>query len=193
MTVLSLRRTKTSIRRILNEIRSTEIQELKSSQTILIKCLKWHNRILVRQTLCFFHVGNKTDEFLNKREMTGASSRTRVSVGIWSGAAKTIQGPLLWHFCRLTGLRVVAAITATVGAVCVPPPLHRRAEPHTRAIHLRYAHKANRTRNGRPTFPLLLNLFISLLILDSNFNVCVKFAFGCLVANDSILTRMSWG
>ncbi|CAH2232544.1 jg22643 [Pararge aegeria aegeria] len=39
--------------------------------------------------------------------MTGELSRTGAGgrVGIWSGAAKTIQGPLLWHFCRLTGLR----------------------------------------------------------------------------------------
>lgn len=46
----------------------------------------------------FFHEGYKTDEFLNKREMTGELSRIRGSVGIWSGAAKTVRGPLLWHF-----------------------------------------------------------------------------------------------
>lgn len=59
----------------------------------------------------------------------------------------------------------------------VPPPAlsaPRRASSHTSVIHLRYAHKTNRPRNGRPTFPLLLNLFISLLILNLNLNVSCK-------------------
>lgn len=125
-------------------------------------------------------MGNKTDEFLNKREMTGELSRTGGRVGIWSGAAKTIQGPLLWHFCRLTGLRGRGHYGTVEGGVewrgkysrsPSPPRPPPRARPAP-VIHLRYAHKANRTRNGRPTFPLLLNLFISLLILDLNFNVC---------------------
>lgn len=115
--------------------------------------------------------------------MTGELSRTGAGgrVGIWSGAAKTIQGPLLWHFCRLTGLRGRGHYArrrvvprrggeGIRGAPRAPPA--PRPRPKHRAIHLRYAHKTNRTCNGRPTFPLLLNLFISLLILDLNFNVC---------------------
>lgn len=77
-------------------------------------------------------------------------------------------------FLSSDGAGVVAAITARGGGGASPAP--RRGPPapcrsaHC-AIHLRYAHKANRARNGRPTFPLLLNLFISLLILHLNFNV----------------------
>lgn len=115
--------------------------------------------------------------------MTGELSRTGAGgrVGIWSGAAKTIQGPLLWHFCRLTGLRGRGHYGAAEGGAAAGRGRHPRRparppaprpRPKHRAIHLRYAHKTNRTCNGRPTFPLLLNLFISLLILDLNFNVC---------------------
>ncbi|KAL4711438.1 hypothetical protein ACJJTC_016192 [Scirpophaga incertulas] len=105
--------------------------------------------------------------------MTGMSSRTGVLVGIWSGCSKNYSGPIIMAFLSSDGAARVAAITERWwGRYAWPAP----PSLHTRAIHLRYAHKANRTRNGRPTFPLLFNLFISLLILNLNFNVCVKFA-----------------
>lgn len=78
-------------------------------------------------------------------------------------------------FLSSDGAGVVAAITTSGGGGASPGPrgLHPLAPCRSAhcAIHLRYAHKANRARNGRPTFPLLLNLFISLLILHLNFNV----------------------
>lgn len=86
-------------------------------------------------------MGNKTDEFLNKREMTGELSRTGGRVGIWSGAAKTIQGPLLWHFCRLTGLRGRGhygtvegrgGVAGKVFAVPFPVPAAAPRSPRTR-------------------------------------------------------------
>lgn len=81
-------------------------------------------------------------------------------------------------FLSSDGAGVVAAITARGGggASLEPRAPHPPAPCRSAhcAIHLRYAHKANRARNGRPTFPLLLNLFISLLILHLNFNVLLE-------------------
>lgn len=99
--------------------------------------------------------------------MTGELSRTGGLASIWNGAAKTVRGPSLWHFCRLTGLRgrghygaVEGEVEGKVFAALPAPP---RPSP---AIHLRYAHKANRTRNGQrqthiPTDLQFIYLFIN--------------------------------
>lgn len=125
-------------------------------------------------TWSFFHTGIKLTNFSIKerwpacRHVLGAqwvfrAVQQKLFRGHYYGIFVVWRG---WsgrgHYCARWGRCVPRPAPS-------PPPAPCRSA-HC-AIHLRYAHKANRARNGRPTFPLLLNLFISLLILHLNFNV----------------------
>lgn len=156
-----------------NESSFTEFLHWKSLRAILIKCLKWHNRIPSLSTYTFYEREIKLTNFSIKGRWPASCHVLGAEWVFGAVQQKLFRGHYYGIFVVWQGC-VVAAITLRRRGgpwreSIRGTPLPARPLP---AIHLRYAHKANRTRNGRPTFPLLLNLFISLLILDLNFNVC---------------------